>query len=364
MIIKIQQAIELVKAKAQHRSIVIFGTGSGAQKVKAFCDHCGIKIDYAVDNNEHSQQFNESLELDVKSPAILEQLYGRIYVLLASTYYREISAQLQAYGLEETEDFSDFIHFSNLTPDGRYGFFGNYSSYEEALEQCTGYENPAIVEKITHSTETLIRSPKPDLDSRSQQLLASFAHIQAALPKSEYRVLDFGGALGAHYHTFKAHLPPTLRFKWFVFETPPMSVAGKKHFANEELDFITKSELEQYIAQGNFDFIIASSFIQHTEEPEAYWDIIKRFNAPYVLMNRLPLIDKEADILSIQYVEPTIYDASYPAWFLAEHKWLELMQQEHHMLLRWTIPEDEVYLDNKHKVIGQGILLKATAVDA
>lgn len=359
MIIKIQQIIELVKSKAEQRTVVMFGTGSGAQKVKSVCDHCGIKIDYAVDNNEHSQRFNESLNMEVKSPVVLNHRHGNVYVLVSSTYYREIRTQLQSFGLEETEDFIDFIHFSNLAPDGQYGFFGNYASYEEALEHCTGYENPIIIEKIKQYTIAHIEQSKHRLDSRSQQLLASFAHIQAAIPKDEYRILDFGGALGAHYYTFKAFLPPTIRLKWVVLETPPMSAAGTKNFANDELSFITQSDLEYIAAQDSFDFIIASSFIQHTENPEAYFDVIKSFNTPFILMNRLPLIEQATDILSIQYVEPAIYDASYPAWFLAEKKWLDLIQQEHDILFRWSIPEDEAYLDHKHKVVGQGMLLKA-----
>ncbi|WP_322906514.1 methyltransferase, TIGR04325 family [Paenibacillus campi] len=361
MIIKIKNAVELVKDKARYRDIVIFGSGSGAQHVKSFCDHFGIRIDYAVDNNEHSQKFNESLNLEVKSPAILNHARKNVYVLISSMYYREISEQLQSFDLKEIEDFSDFIHFSNLDPKGRYGFFGNYASYEEALKQSTGYENPIIIEKIKQYTITHIKNLETRLDTRSQQLLTSFAHIQATMPKNEYRILDFGGGMGVHYYTLKAFLPPTVRFQWVVFETPSMSAAGKENFANDELSFINKSELEYAAASGEFDFIIASSFVQHTDDPETYFNIIKSFNTLFILMNRLQLIEQEKDILSVQYVDPTIYDASYPAWFLAENKWLNLMQQEHDILFRWSIPEDEAYLDHKHKVIGQGMLLKAKA---
>lgn len=358
MIIKVEQAVTLIKKEAELRNIVLFGSGSGAQKVKSFCDQIGIKIAYAIDNNSDNHYFNKILQLEIRSPEIIIKESKKIYILVASTYYSEISKQLSSYGLKETVDFIDFIHFSNITPSSSYGFFGNYNSYAEALEQCTGYENPIIIEKIEHYTNQNIRSNNDLLDTRSQQLLASFSYIQAQSSQKKYRVLDFGGALGAHYYTFKKLLPPTLEFEWIVFETPAMSTKGNKDFSNSELSFVTKSDFEEGNITGSFDFIISSSFIQHTDDPLAYFNIIRSFNSPFLLLNRLPFINESEDILSIQYVEPSIYEASYPAWFLAEHKWYTYIQEQHDILLRWTVPEDEVYLDNKHKVIGQGMLVQ------
>lgn len=358
MIIKVEQAVALVKKEAETRSIVLFGSGSGAQKVKSFCDQIGIKISYAIDNNSDSHHFNTALNIQVMSPDTIIKESKKVYVLVASTYYSEISKQLSSYSLKETEDFLDFIHFSNVTPSSSYGFFGNYNSYAEALEQCTGYENPSIIEKIEYYTNQNIRNDNHMLDTRSQQLLASFSYIQAQSSQKKYRVLDFGGALGAHYYTFKKLLPPTVEFEWIVFETPAMSAKGNADFSNSELSFVTKTDFEEGNITGFFDFIISSSFIQHTDDPLAYFNIIRSFNSPFLLLNRVPLIDKEEDILSIQYVEPSIYNASYPAWFLSEHKWYTYIQEQHDILLHWTVPEDEVYLENKIKVIGQGMLVK------
>ena len=85
-------------------------------------------------------------------------------------------------------------------------FTGDYSSWEEALKFCDGYNKPNILEKVKNS---LLKVKKGEAVYERDSVL--FDHIEYSMPllvsllymttvyKNNLNILDFGGSLGSSY---------------------------------------------------------------------------------------------------------------------------------------------------------------------
>src|SRR4051812_28170712 len=83
-----------------------------------------------------------------------------------------------------------------------YGWFGNYTTWEEARKQCTGYDDLAIVEKVKSSVLKVKNGEAAyerdsvlfDEIQYSRPLLDAFQQV-AAGSSGVLHVIDFGGSL-------------------------------------------------------------------------------------------------------------------------------------------------------------------------
>lgn len=239
----------------------------------------------------------------------------------------------------------------------KYGFSGNYIDYYETLKKCTGYEKNEILSRTSLTTSIF----KQDLQDRlvvhpkEQQLLYGLLYALGSLnqPK-QLSVFDFGGALGNHYFTARRFIPNNTELLWSVCETAVTAMEGNKRYATEELEFISNPE---QIGDKKIDVIIASGTMQYVDNPFEYLHKLIDLKAGFIIFNRLPLIDSNMDRLTIQKVSPTIYNASYPAWFFSRRKWNQIIEEEYEVISRWDVSEDTHLLDGKN-VVCQGMLLK------
>ncbi len=125
--------IEDVLSMGQEKRIIIFGTGGASNKLVS--SYPKLKIDYYVDNNK-SKWGTYVSNCMVKAPdALLEEPKGEYFVIVASTYYNEISEQLKNMGLNENIDFFDYNNVNTLNrPDAKlistitelYGVFNHF----------------------------------------------------------------------------------------------------------------------------------------------------------------------------------------------------------------------------------------------
>ena len=105
----------------------------------------------------------------------------------------------------------------------------NFNSYDEALLQCdTGYSNDYLLDIIYKKTinyRDYVYSQKPLAADYaiSRQLLI----ISILGKKKSLKVVDFGGACGAHYFIANHFLKDSVDIKWHVVETHNMVQKGK-----------------------------------------------------------------------------------------------------------------------------------------
>ena len=245
-----------------------------------------------------------------------------------------------------------------------------FRSYEEAIEYCPGkaYEDEELCSMV--ADKTMIHSQK--LKSRPVRFTATNAFLLAAInqylvkyKKRELRILDLGGACGAHYFEIGNCIPEEVSLKWTVVETPGMVRAAKAVGLNDpELDFV--SSVDE--VTGDIDIIHSSCALQYVPDAHAKALALTRKNAPWIFFNRMMFNQNDKDITIIQssllsengpgkmpekYKERLI---QYPHTTLAFGKFNKLFEDNGYRL-EWMFEEStgSFHLPDE-KIIGRGLL--------
>ena len=210
-----------------------------------------------------------------------------------------------------------------LTRHRRLRFSGPYRTWSDARAASTGYDEPAILARMTAATRTVaagraayerdtVLFPEPAADPL---LLAELTAL-ASLRPAGLRVLDFGGALGStwfQHHPFLASLPPVA---WHIVEQPEIAARGRAEFSGPHLTF--HDSLDSALAAGPPDLVLVSSVLQYLPDP---WPLLARLAtlpARAWLITRTPFSDTlRSDTIVVQHVPTAIYAASYPAWIFS-----------------------------------------------
>lgn len=221
-----------------------------------------------------------------------------------------------------------------------YGFFGDYGSWKEALADSAGYGSPAILDKV----RTALLKVKNGQAVHERDSV-TFDHKEYAWPvlsallwiasKNDGRlnVLDFGGSLGSSYFQNLDFLKHLKELRWNVVEQNNFVEAGRKDFEDGHLKFYPSiKECLVASAPSKPQVLLASSVIQYLEKPyEALQEWIDT-GFEYILFDRTAFLP-DRDRLTVQKVRPGIYDASYPAWFLNEKRFLEIMSKRYELVV-------------------------------
>lgn len=245
-----------------------------------------------------------------------------------------------------------------------------YENYLTALQFCTNnaYQNIELCNMIADKTiiykETLTSKPY-NLSPTNVFLLAAVNQYIVTHSKKELKVLDFGGACGAHYFEMKRFIKHDIDLKWYVVETEQMvKSAMDKGLQNNELKFISSIE----DISEKIDFIHSSSALQYVPDPYQFTKTLINLNADYVFFNRMMFNESDRDFVTIQHSPlssngpgkmPKDYTdkiISYPHTTISLPKF-DLMFAENNYSTDWIFDEPSgSYKINDEKIIGKGLL--------
>lgn len=220
----------------------------------------------------------------------------------------------------------------------KYGWHGNYPSWEAARQHVTGYDATHILQKVKEATLKVKRGEaKYERDSMvfdhieySWQLLDNLLSIAAA-NGNRLSVIDFGGSLGTTYFQNRYYLRQLKEVKWSVVEQNEFVTTGRNEIADGTLQFYYTID-EAIEAQGMPNVMIISSVLPYFEKPyELIEDLIKK-NIPYIIIDTTYFNPGNGDRLTVQHVPPVFYEASYPAWFLDYNKVLAAFGKKYTLL--------------------------------
>jgi putative methyltransferase (TIGR04325 family) len=215
----------------------------------------------------------------------------------------------------------------------RYGFFGDYGSWQEAVRASTGYDSAVILEKAkvallkVKNGEAVYERDSVLFDEihYSWSLLAGLMWI-AAVGHGRLNVVDFGGSLGSTYFQNREFLKSLAEVHWNIVEQPHFVAVGKEHFETGELRFY--HEIDTCLKQTCANAVIFSSVLQYLEDPyETLRDVFSR-PVDYVLIDRTPFHARNTDRLCVQRVSPSIFDGSYPIWIFSTRKFGDLLKSQ------------------------------------
>jgi putative methyltransferase (TIGR04325 family) len=219
----------------------------------------------------------------------------------------------------------------------KYGFFGNFLTWKDAVNASTGYNTNEIIKKVKHSL-LKVKSGKAiyerdsvlfDKIHYSWPLLAGLLWI-ASQKGNRLNLIDFGGSLGSSYFQNRKFLLHLKELRWNIVEQKKMVECGEKYFENEYLKYYFN--LDDCIKEQNPDTIILSSSLQYIEKPYSLIRKIINNKFDFIIIDRTPFIEGDKDRLTVQKVSPKIYKASYPAWFFSETNFLKYFEGRYELV--------------------------------
>ncbi|MBW4519533.1 MAG: methyltransferase, TIGR04325 family [Scytolyngbya sp. HA4215-MV1] len=220
------------------------------------------------------------------------------------------------------------------------GFWGNYSSWQEAQQLTSGYDSAGILEKVKQASLKVKNGEAVyERDSvlfnqihYSFPILASLLRV-AVENQGKLSVLDFGGSLGSSYYQCRDFLSDLTELRWNVVEQKNFVDCGKQFFEDESLKFFV--DIEKCLAVEQPQIVLLSSVLQYLEKPYDFLEQLIQYKFPYLLFDRTAFVETGGDRLTIQKVSPTIYPASYPAWFFHLNRFLECFKGNYEMIVQF-----------------------------
>lgn len=204
----------------------------------------------------------------------------------------------------------------------RYGWHGNFTSWEAAKLKCAGYDTDLILQKVKQSALKVKEGTVAyERDSfifsevqYSYELLSALMWI-AARSRGKLNILDFGGSMGSTYYQNKLFLDSLDEVNWCIVEQPGFVQAGKELFEDERLGFF--HNIDDCFMFCDIDVVLFSSVLQYLENPHKIIDQVISKKPKFIIIDRTPFITNKSRI-TIQTVNPAIYTARYPCWFFNE----------------------------------------------
>lgn len=204
----------------------------------------------------------------------------------------------------------------------KYGWHGEYNDWGEVLAKSSGYDSEEIL-RVVKKSLALVKSGEAVYERDgvlfenvqiNWPLLSGLLYV-AARSKGQLHVVDFGGSLGSTYYQNREFLRNLDSVKWEIVEQKKFVEEGKRSFSDEKLNF--SYTIDECLSKFEPNTLLLSSVIQYIEKPyELLIDILKSRNFKYVIIDRTPFVKNGVAIIKHQIVDPGIYSASYPCWFL------------------------------------------------
>lgn len=153
----------------------------------------------------------------------------------------------------------------------------------------TDYESDALTELVYRKTLAFNRATALDFAMGSERLLLAVGMASAErAPGESCRVLDFGGACGAH-HKLATLLFDDLPFRWAVVETPSMILKARS-LETEQLKFF--EDIPSASAWlGSVDLVNSNSVLQYLKDPLQTVRQLLELSPKVALWERLMLAD-------------------------------------------------------------------------
>ncbi|NBF03291.1 methyltransferase, TIGR04325 family [Pseudomonas sp. Fl5BN2] len=231
-----------------------------------------------------------------------------------------------------------FLNLYRVINGARFGFRGDYSSWQEAENEChNGYAAEPIFANVKQAAlkvkageffcerdSVLFEAPQYSWES-----LACLMHV-AARSSGRLNVLDFGGSLGSSYFNNRRFLSG-LRVNWSIVEQEHFVSFGSEQLEDQVLHF--HKTVDDSVADNQPDVILLSSVLHYLPEPYEWLDRLLAVGSPFILIDRTPVGWAGRDVIKVQKVHPSIYTASYACRILDMKKLLSTLEKHNYKVL-------------------------------
>lgn len=210
-------------------------------------------------------------------------------------------------------------------------------NWREALSRSTGYDAKLILDKAVYAARD-VRDGRAAYErdtvtfQQAQVVHPLIAWLMyAAATHKHLHVMDFGGSLGSLYYQHRKLLDSLDDFAWGVVEQEHIVRVGQTEFETNVLHFY--STIQECVAEIRPNFVLLSSVLQYIEKPYELLAQIFDLGVPYIFIDRTMAQYKNLDGVAIQHVQPIIYEASYPVWFLNAYRLEEMFASHNYKII-------------------------------
>ncbi len=200
-------------------------------------------------------------------------------------------------------------------------FAGRPANWAEASRMSGGYDAANILEHVVRATRAVVSGAAPYerdsvlFDEPEYPFAVLAALWRAASRQDALDVVDFGGSLGSSYRQCRSFLSGLQTLRWRVVEQASFVAAGRQEFSTDELGFFgALTELPPAVGPR---VALVSGVLQYLEHPREVLDALSGIGARFLVVDRTPMCDADADRLCVQHVPSQIYAASYPCRLLS-----------------------------------------------
>ena len=244
----------------------------------------------------------------------------------------------------------------------KYGWKGDYKSWQQAKIDCSGYNAGNILEKVKAATLQVKNGSAPyERDSvlfneieYSWPLLSALMWV-AALNKGRLNVLDFGGSLGSSYFQNRKFLNELVHVEWNVVEQENFVNTGREYIEDQTLQFFYSID-ECISKKGKPDILLLGCTLPYIEKPRELIAEILNYKIPHLIIDNTFFNYVDRDRITVQKVPPSIYTATYPCWFLSYDK-LKKLVAGNYIIVSEHFNDSKILLDG-YPVQYRGFLAK------
>ena len=214
---------------------------------------------------------------------------------------------------------------------------GDYDSWAEAKIRCTGYDSELILEKCKRALLKVkngeaVYERDSVLFDKIQYSWGLLAGLQRAALENDGKlyVLDFGGSLGSSYYQNKGFLNSLKELQWYIVEQSHFVDCGKELFEDNTLKFYFS--IEECLNISTPNVILFSGVLQYLESPYEILNSVIKYKIDLIIIDRTLFSEANKDVLKVQKINPSIFDASYPCWFLNKSRFLSLFEKDYFLV--------------------------------
>lgn len=231
---------------------------------------------------------------------------------------------------------------------------GNYTNWDDALAQSTGYDSKEVLEKVK---DALLKVKRGQAVHERDSVL--FDEIEYAWPvlagimwiyaqEQRLSIVDFGGSLGSTYFQNRKFLGSLKMVKWNIIEQLRFVDIGIEHFQDNRLMFYYN--IESCLKDTQPNCILLSCVLPYIRDPFCVLDELLKYNIKYLILDKMPFIEGDVDRLTVQHTPNSIYEASYPAWFFSEKKMKVRLSEKYRIIEEYQC-RDEANIKSSYKGI-------------
>lgn len=243
-----------------------------------------------------------------------------------------------------------------------YGYRGRFKTWKDAKNLSSGYDSSLILSKVAQSTLDVLNGKasyerdgvtfhRPEY---SHRLLFALMYIKNE--ESKLSVIDFGGSLGSTYFQNKIFIDKISDSKWAIVEQECFEKLAREIKVDSYIDYYSRIEDAFRIVKPNC--LIMSGVLPYLENDLEILDNLLMHKPKYIYLDRTATINLSEDIISIHYVPPSIYDASYPVRLLSYPSLVKRLEQNYSVIFEFKSEIDDDFIFEGIRVQHLGLFLK------